>query len=69
MEVGKEYILNNLKEIQVTEEFLSLDQSVIDCQNEGSIDDCKTKEYIDALMTQCKCLPFTIRDSDEVGIL
>ena len=63
--IGKEYNLNNLKEIQVTEDFLSLDKSVIGCQNEGSIDECKTREYIDALMSQCKCLPFSIRLSEE----
>ena len=63
--VGKEYNLNNLKEIQVTEDFLSLDESVIGCQNEESIDECKYREYIDALMSQCKCLPFSIRHSNE----
>ena len=68
MKIGKEYNLNNLKEIQVTKDFLSLDKHVIGCQNEVYIDDCKTKEYIDALMTHCNCLPFTIRDSDMVAI-
>ena len=57
--------MNNLKEIQVTKEFVSLDKSDIGCQNEGSIDECKTREYIDALMSQCKCLPFSIRHSNE----
>ena len=58
-----------MKEIEVTEEFLSLEESVIGCQNEGSISDCETREYVDVLMSQCKCLPFSIRQSDEVKSL
>ena len=58
-----------MKEIEVTEEFLSLEESVIGCQNEGSISDCETRKYVDVLMSQCKCLPFSIRQSDEVKTL
>ena len=61
LELGKEYNLNNMKEI--------LEESVIGCQNEGSISDCETREYVDVLMSQCKCLPFSIRQSDEVKTL
>ena len=49
----------------MTKEFVSLDKSDIGCQNEGSIDDCKTNKYIDALMSQCQCLPLSIRHSNE----
>lgn len=69
LEFGKEYNLNNMKEIEVTKEFLSLEESVIGCQNEGSINDCQTREYVDVLMSQCNCLPFSIRQSDEVETL
>ena len=53
LELGKEYNLNNMKEIEVTKDFLSLDESVIGCQNEGSIDDCETRKYVDVLLSQC----------------
>ena len=58
-----------MKEIEVTKDFLSLEESVIGCQNEGSIDDCETRKYVDVLLSQCKCLPFSIRQSDEVKTL
>ena len=44
-----------------------MDESLIGCQNEGSIDDCKTREYNDVLMSQCNCLPFNMGHSDQVG--
>ena len=48
--VGKEYNLNNLKAVKVTDEFLKLDRATIGCQNTKSIQDCKTKEYIESLI-------------------
>ena len=47
----------------MTEDFLRLKKDVKDCQNDESYDDCKTKEYIDALWKACQCLPFNIRKS------
>ena len=64
--LGKEYNLNTVKEFEVTDDFLSLDFQKIDCQNKESITDCKTRLHREALLTQCKCLPFNIRVSDEV---
>ena len=58
-----------MKEIEVTNEFLSLDEKDIGCQNDETINDCETREYVDVLMSQCKCLPFSIRQSDEVKTL
>ena len=65
--VGKEYNLNNLKEVKVTDEFLTLDRATIGCQNTKSIQDCKTKEYIDSLINQCECLPYPIIDVKKVA--
>ena len=65
--VGKEYNLNNLKAVKVTDEFLKLDRATIGCQNTKSIQDCKTKEYIDSLIKQCKCLPYSIIDVKKVA--
>ena len=66
LKVGHEYNLNNVKEIKVTEDFLTLDKPIINCQNDESLEDCKTRKYIDALNKKCKCLPFAIRNDDEV---
>ena len=61
--------MNTLKEIKVTENFLSLKKDVRDCQNDESYDDCKTKEYMDALLKACHCLPFNIRNSNNVKLI
>ena len=60
------YGLNSLKEIEVTEEFLTLDTNITECQNEVSLINCKTKSYLDALSNDCGCLPFNIRITNEV---
>ena len=67
--VGKKYNLNNVKEIQVSEDFLGLPNEVIGCQNVESEEDCKTRLYMNALINQCKCLPFGVNQiHNQVGI-
>ena len=66
LEVGKEYNLNNVKEILTTDDFLTLDRETIGCQNEESLDNCKTRHYQDALINQCGCLPFSIGNLNQV---
>ena len=55
------YNLNALKEIDVTESYLGLDQDVRGCQNEESLDVCTTRHYIKTLLDQCGCLPLNIQ--------
>ena len=64
-----EYNLNVIKEIAVTESFLTLDGSVIGCQNVETYDDCETRNYIETFKKNCKCLPLNVRISKEVEIL
>ena len=66
LKIGNEYNLNNVKEISITEDFLTLDKTIIKCQNEESLQDCKTRKYIDTMVEQCNCLPFGIRNNIEV---
>ena len=67
--MGKEYNLNTVKEFNVTDDFLSINfEKRGGCQNDESKSDCKTKTYKEALLNQCKCLPFNIRASDMVMI-
>ena len=56
----KEYNLNNIKEIKVTQEFLTLDENVIQCQNGEYYNDCKTRKYVDEMLMKCGCLPFNM---------
>ena len=67
LKIGNEYNLNNVKEISVTNDFLTLDKTITNCQNEESLQDCKTRKYIDTMVEQCKCLSFGIRNNDEVS--
>lgn len=64
----KKYFLNVIKEITVTDSFLTLDENTRGCQEE-SFDDCTTKKYTNALINKCHCLPFQMRLSQEVGLL
>merc|ERR1719270_2340339 len=43
LKIGNEYNLNNVKEISVTDDFLTLDKTIIKCQNQESLQDCKTR--------------------------
>ena len=66
LRVGKEYNLNVVKEVKVTDEFLGLDEKVRKCSNDESFAVCMTKHYINNLIKKCKCLPFSIRSPYEV---
>ena len=61
-----EYNLNVVKNIQVTESYLELDQDVRGCQTETTIQNCTTRQYISGLLEGCGCLPFSIRLSEKV---
>ena len=61
-----EYNVNVMKEVEVTESYLGLDQKVRGCQKEESFHNCTTNHYFDSLLEKCACLPFKIRLSDKV---
>ena len=56
-----EYNLDAIKETMVTESYLGLDQDVTGCQNQESIDSCKTRRHLETLLETCGCLPFNIK--------
>ena len=56
-----EYNLNSVKQMKVTESFLTLDKGVRKCQNTDDYEDCTTKLYYDTLMEQCQCLPLNLK--------
>ena len=56
--------MNALKEIEVKDSFLTLDESTIRCQ-EQTFSECTTAHYIKALVETCGCLPFQLKQTDE----
>ena len=60
------YHLNVIKEITVTDSFLTLNKNIRGCQEE-SFDDCMTWKYKKILKDECQCLPFQIRSNEQVS--
>ena len=48
--------------IKVTDSFLDLPSEDRRCQNEETLEDCKTKAFRDAITRACKCIPFSLRN-------
>ena len=65
--LGNEYNLNNINELKITDDFLSLDKNVIECQNKESLTDCSTRKYMNEILRDCNCLPFAIRNDENVS--
>ena len=63
-----QFNLQSLKEISVTDSFLGLDVKSRKCQNIETINDCKTKLYIENMMQTCGCLPLSHITSEKVQI-
>ena len=61
-----EYNLNSIKEEEVTESFLGIDQAVRGCQNQEHYDDCTTRQYIEHMRENCGCLPLSMALFDQV---
>ena len=55
-----QYNLNVVKEMKVTDSFLTLEPSRRNCQDTIDYEECTTKTYHNAFMEQCRCLPFNI---------
>ena len=60
------YNLNNIKEIELTESYLGLNMEVKKCQNKEDVNDCTTRKFLESVLHQCRCLPFSIRTSHNV---
>ena len=56
-----EYNLNNLKEIMITDSYLGLEQHIRGCQNQEPVFNCTTRNYIEAVIKNCGCLPLIIK--------
>ena len=64
-----EYNLDVVKEVKVTDSFLSMDEEDRGCQNKEDYQDCTTRHYIDQVKKTCKCLPLYLKIVDKVIII
>ena len=54
---GWKYNLNAVKDIKVTDDFMSLDEK--DCSGE-TYGNCTTRTYVKKVENECGCLPFSM---------
>ena len=66
LELEYTYNLNVVKEMRVTDSFLSLPKEDIQCQNDATLMDCRTNKYLQYLLEKCKCLPLNLRLANQV---
>lgn len=64
--LGYSYNLNSIIKVDVTEEFLSLDEVTRNCQEKKTFGDCLTDKYLSKMKDNCKCLPFKMGLSERV---
>ena len=56
------YGLTNVKQIDVTKNFLNLPKNIQQCQNVQSFEDCLTRYFNDTISRMCGCTPYQLRD-------
>ena len=59
LSTGFAYNILSVKEIEVTRSFLDLGKEVIKCSMEH-YENCVTRELIETILKNCKCLPLSI---------
>ena len=67
--INKYYRLYVVKEVSVTESFLTLREETRKCQKKITFDECTTQRYIRNLKLKCGCLPYQLRLSPEASFL
>ena len=61
-----DYNFNVLKQIEVTDSFLTLSQDARKCQNEEPYENCTTRNYRNHVLKKCGCLPLSLSSDDQV---
>ena len=52
-----QYNFDTLKDLRVTESYLEMARDIRECQNDEPFFNCTTRQYVDAIMERCECLP------------
>ena len=55
------FVLSSIKNIEVTEQFVGLGQTVTRCQSEEYRVDCEARKYRERVISLCQCSPFHLR--------
>ena len=56
------YSLTAVKNVKITNSFMTLDQSVRKCQIEEKLYECTSRKYLDLVYDTCGCVPFSIKN-------
>ena len=56
------YALSSVKEIDVTDSFIGLDDDIKLCQNEETVEDCSAKDLLKKGLDKCRCTPYRMRN-------
>ena len=59
------YPLTSVKEVKTSDGFLGLDQKFTKCQTKESLEDCKTKIYLEKLREVCHCVPYELKNATD----
>ena len=54
--------LGDVKQIRTTADFTSMDKDIIGCQTDTSYENCVTDMYLEALINECSCLPYSLQN-------
>ena len=54
--------LGDVKEVKITKDFASLDETTKGCQTETSFEDCVTKKSLETLVNICNCMPYNLKN-------
>ena len=55
------YALSAVKEMRISDDFLSLGQDFTNCQVQEAYEDCTTRIYYAEMIKQCNCVPYSLR--------
>ena len=55
------YAISAVKKIEVTDEYLGLDEDVRKCQNLEPFENCTTRQYLQAVQNECNCVLYPMR--------
>ena len=54
--------LGDIKMVETTEDYYSLDEETRGCQAGSRFEDCITEKYLETLIEKCSCLPYSLHN-------
>ena len=55
------YVMSDIKNIEVTPEFVGLGEKVTRCQMEEYSEECVSRKLRERILSECNCSPFNLR--------